>query len=159
MKKQHLFTAYLLIGIGIYFLIKQLDLAAFRNFYNWPTLLMIVGIAFLLHHYTVKEKQNIFTGVLLLGLGIHFHGLQNYDFWYNHWSIYTLIVGMAFLVRFFTTKKGFVPSVILIGISLLMIFSVTLPEWFQGIYGIIDFIETFWPVVLIVIGIYLLRKK
>jgi len=159
MKKQHVFSAYVLIGIGVYFLIKQLDLALFSNFYSWPTFLMIIGIAFLLHSYNFKIYQNIFVGVLLLGLGIHFHGLEVYSFWFDHWSAYALIVGIAFFIRYLKTKTGFIPASVLIGVSLLMIFSVSLPEWFQWIYGVIDFLETFWPVALIVIGVYLLRFK
>lgn len=159
MRKQNLFFAYLLIGLGVYFLIRQLDLAIFRPFVGWPTILAIIGISFLLHSYSTKDKQNIFIGVIFLGLGIHFHGLQNYDFWYNHWSVYTLIIGIAYIVRFIYTKKGLIPAVVLITISVIMIFSISLPEWFQGIYGIIDFIETFWPVILIAIGIYFIRKK
>lgn len=159
MKKQHILTAYILIGLGVYFLIRQLELALFENFYSWPTFLIIIGIAFLAYSYSTKEYNNIFTGVLLLGLGIHFHGLENYDFWFDHWSAFALIVGLAFLFRFFKTKRGFIPATVLIGIAILMIFSVTLPEWFQWIYGVIDFIETFWPVALIVIGVYLLRRK
>lgn len=159
MKKQHAFTAYILIGIGVYFLIKQLNLNLFENFYSWPTFLIIIGIAFLIHSYGAKEHQHIFTGTLLLGLGIHFHGIENYDFWLDHWSIYALIVGVAFLIRFLKTKKGLLPGSILIGISLLMIFSISLPTWFQWIYDVAEFLETFWPIALIVIGIYFLRYK
>ena len=159
MKKHNAFTAYILIGLGIYFLIQQLDLQMFDKFYSWPTFLIIIGISFLIHSFSAIEYEHIFTGVLLLGLGIHFHGLENYDFWFDNWSIYALIVGIAFLARFFKTKKGFVPGVILIGLSLLMIFSVTLPKGFDWLYGVQDFLATFWPVVLIVLGIYLLKFK
>src|SRR5699024_7517629 len=177
MKKHNAFTAYILIGLGIYFLIQQLDLQMFDKFYSWPTFLIIIGISFLIHSFSASEYEHIFTGVLLLGLGIHFHGLvnydfwfdhwsiyalfvvfaffviflllglfihfhglENYDFWFDHWSIYALIVGIAFLARFFKTKKGFVPGVILIGLSLLMIFSVTLPKGFDWLYGVQDFL-------------------
>lgn len=159
MRKQHLFTAYLLIGLGIYFLIKQLDFVFFRPFLGWPTVVAIIGIAFLLHSYTTREKQNIFIGIIILGIGVHFHGMQNYSFWYNHWSVYTLIIGIAYLIRFFYTKKGMIPAIVLLSISIIMIFSISLPEWFKGIYSIVDFIETFWPVILIIIGIYFIRKK
>ncbi|MEI3605848.1 DUF5668 domain-containing protein [Pseudogracilibacillus sp. SE30717A] len=159
MKKQHALSAYILIGIGIYYLIKQLNLSWFENFYSWPTFLIIIGIAFLIHSYSNNEYNNLFIGVLLLGLGIHFHGLENYSFWLDHWSAYALIVGIAFFIKFLKTKTGLIPSVVLIGVSLLMIFSVTLPEWFQWIYGVAEFIETFWPVALIVIGVYLLKFK
>lgn len=159
MKKNNAFSAYILIGLGIYFLIQQLDLPIFDNFYSWPTFLIIIGISFLIHSYSAKEYEHIFTGVLLLGLGIHFHGLENYDFWFDHWSAYALIVGIAFLARFFKTRKGFIPAMVLIGISLLMISSVTLPQSFSWIYGVQDFLATFWPVVLIVLGVYLLKFK
>lgn len=159
MKRKNSFIAYVLIGLGVYFLIKQLNLTIFNSLVGWPTVIAIIGIAFLLHSYTAKEEGNIFTGVILLGIGIHFHGLQNYTFWYNHWSIYTLIIGIAYLLLFFKTRKGLIPSVILISVSSIMIFSITLPDWFKGIYGVIDFIETFWPVILIVLGIYFIRKK
>lgn len=159
LRKQHFLTAYFLIGIGIYFLLQHLNLSFFQSFYGWPTILMIIGLSFLLHSYTTKEHQSLFVGVILFGFGLHFHGLKTYDFWYDHWSIYTLIVGIAFLLRFFKTKSGFITAIILIGISILMIFSISLPEWFNGIFGVVEFIETFWPVVLIVIGVLLLRKK
>jgi|SRR5699024_680702 len=159
LKNRNSFVAYLLIGLGVYFLIKQLDLAFFKPFFGWPTVIMIVGIAFLLHSYTAKDNHNTFIGILLVGFGIHFHGLQNYLFWYNHWSIYTLIIGIAYLILFFKTKRGLIPAIILISVSSIMIFSITLPDWFKGIYGIIDFIETFWPVILIILGVYFIRKK
>src|SRR5690625_1750882 len=149
MKKQDAFIAYILIGIGVYFLIKQLELQIFSPFYSWPTFLIIIGIAFLIHSYSTNDYDHIFTGVLLLGLGIHFHGLENYDFWFDHWSAYALIVGVAFLARFFKTKSGLLPGLLLIGVSLLMIFSVTLPKAFNWLYGVQDFLSTFWPVVLI----------
>ncbi len=159
MKKQDAFIAYILIGIGVYFLIKQLELQIFSPFYSWPTFLIIIGIAFLIHSYSTNDYDHIFTGALLLGLGIHFHGLENYDFWFDHWSAYALITGIAFIIRYVRTKKGLIPGAVLIGIALLMIFSVTLPEWFKWIYGLVEFLESFWPVALIVFGVYLLRFK
>lgn len=159
MKKQHILVAYILIGTGIYFLIRQLNLSLFQNFYSWSTFLIIVGISFLIYSFTTKELENVFTGILLLGLGIHFHGLENYLFWFDHWSVYSLIVGLAFLGRFFYTRKGLLQALIFISIAILMIFSITLPSWFQWIYGIIEFLETFWPVALILLGIYMLKFK
>lgn len=159
MMKRNDFTAYVLIGIGVYFLISQLNLSLFSNFYSWPTFLMIIGIAYLIHSYGTKEYYHIFTGVLLLGLGIHFHGLENYSFWFDHWSVYALIVGIAFFIRYLKTGEGMIPAGILIGVSLLMILSVTLPAFFRWMYWLVDFLGTFWPVALIGIGVYLLRSN
>lgn len=159
MKKQNAFTAYILIGIGSYFLLEQLNLPFLSNLYSWPTLLMIVGIAILLHSYTTKDFQNLFSGVVILGLGIHFHGLMNYSFWIDHWAVYLLIIGLAFIVRFIPTKNGLLIGILLIGISIIMIFSLSVPDWFHWIFTITNTLEKFWPVVIIALGIYLLRKK
>src|SRR5699024_8839908 len=145
--------------IWTYFLIRQLDLQLFANFYSWPTFLLIVGIAYLIHGFTIKNEDDIFIGVILTGLGIHFHGIENYRFWFDHWSIFALIFGLAYMIRFWRTKKGFIPGVILLTIAFFMIFSVSLPSWFTWIYGVVEFLETFWPVALIAIGLYLLKFK
>src|SRR5699024_11948854 len=119
-KKQNSFIAYLLIGIGTYFLIKQLDLALFVNFYSWPTILIIIGVVFLIHSYSTHEYEHIFTGVLLLGLGIHFHGVDNYDFWIDLWSMYTLFSGIAFIIRYLQTHRSLIPGLILFVLSFLL---------------------------------------
>lgn len=159
MKRQNSFIAYLLIGMGIYFLLKQLKVPIFTNFYSWPTLLIIVGGALLLHSYSSREDQNLFSGTLLLGLGIHFHGLEHYSFWLGHWAVYPLIIGIAFFIRYLRTKKGLLISLLFIGMSLLMIFSIEIPSWFQWIYQLTDLLEMYWPVAIIILGIYLLKKK
>ncbi|HLS22989.1 MAG TPA: DUF5668 domain-containing protein [Pseudogracilibacillus sp.] len=159
LKNKNKLIAYILIGLGVYFLIKQLDLPLFKPFIGWPTVIAVIGIAFLLHSYTASLHDNLFIGVILLGLGIHFHGLKTSPAWYDHWSIYTLIIGVAYGILFFKTKRGLIPAIVLLSLSSIMIFSITLPEWFQPVYIVIDFIDTFWPVILLGIGVYFLWKK
>lgn len=158
MKKNGL-VAYLLIGIGIFFLLRELRLPIFTDFYSWPTLLILVGAAFLIHAFSSKEFKNVFPGTLLLGLGIHFHALSHYDFWIDHWGMYTLIIAIAFLARALKTKKGFILGLILLVISIFAIFANNQPGWFSWIHQLMTWIERFWPVVLIGIGVYLLLKK
>ena len=159
MKKQHTLTAYLLIGIGVFFLLRQLNIPIINNFYSWQTIIILIGLVLIIHSYATKNYQNLFNGTIVLGLGIHFYGLAYYPFWIDHWGMYLLIVGIAFVIRFFQTKKGLVPGLILIAISVIMIFSVRLPSWFNWIYIIIDYMEKFWPILLIIAGIYLLKKR
>nr|CDQ36897.1 hypothetical protein BN993_06417 [Virgibacillus halodenitrificans] len=158
MRKNSL-AAYIIIGIGIYFLLKELRLPIITNFYSWQTLLIIIGLAFLIHSYTTKQHQNLFVGTILLGFGIHFHGVQNYSFWIDHWGVYLLIIGIAFLIKFTQTKEGLFPGLLLISIALVFIFSVQLPEWLTWVYVLIDYGERFWPIILIILGIYLLKRK
>ncbi|WP_088050788.1 LiaI-LiaF-like domain-containing protein [Virgibacillus dakarensis] len=159
MKKQNSFAGYLLIGIGGYFLLRELKVPIITDFYSWTTLLIIIGLALLIHSYSSKDYQNLFVGTIILGLGIHFHGMNHYAFWIDHWAVYPLIVGIAFIVRSLKTKKGLLPGVILIGGSLLLIFSIQLPAWFNWIYIIVDYLERYWPIAIIIIGIFLLKRK
>ncbi len=151
--------AYILIGIGVYFLLQELRLPIITDFYSWPTLLILLGLAFLFYAYSSKEYKQIFPGFILLGLGIHFHGLNHYSFWIDHWAMYPLIVGIAFLLRNTKIKGGLLPGLILVGISLFAIFANQKPGWFQWGNRIIYWIEQFWPALLIGLGIYLLVKR
>ncbi|ENH97930.1 hypothetical protein J416_02711 [Gracilibacillus halophilus YIM-C55.5] len=159
MNKKNKLMAYLLIGIGIFFLLRELRLPILTDFYSWPTLLIVIGAAFLFYAYSAKDYKNIFPGALLLGLGIHFHSLRYYPFWIDHWGMYTLIVSLAFLLRYTKFKKGLLPGLILLGLSLFALFASSTPEWFDWIYETMNWIERFWPVILIVIGGYILWKR
>ncbi|MFD1039542.1 LiaI-LiaF-like domain-containing protein [Virgibacillus byunsanensis] len=159
MKKQNTFAAYILIGIGIYFLLRELRIPIITDFYSWPTLLIIIGLAILIYSYSAKDYQHLFSGTIVLGIGIHFHGLNHYAFWIDHWAVYILIIGIAFFIRYLRTKQGLLPSVILVVISLMMIFSLQLPAWFSWIYVVFDYLDSFWPIILIGVGLYLLKKK
>ncbi|MFD1018937.1 LiaI-LiaF-like domain-containing protein [Thalassobacillus hwangdonensis] len=159
MKKQNSFLGFVLIGIGAYFLLRQLHIPLLTDFYSWPTLLMVIGVAFLLHSYIAKEYQNIFTGALLLGLGIHFHASVRFVIWPDHWGMYLIIIGIAFLLRYQKTRNGLFPGLILGGLGIFAIFSSTNPGWFYWIHQLFAIIEKFWPLVLIVIGFYFLKKK
>ncbi|WP_186576240.1 LiaI-LiaF-like domain-containing protein [Aquibacillus kalidii] len=159
MKKQQALPAFLLIGIGIYFLLKQLRLPILTDFYSWPTLLLLIGAAFTLYSYISNDYKNLFPGIVLLGLGIHSHGLNHYPFWIDHWGVYPLILSIAFLVKFQKTKKGLLPGLILFLIALFAIFASNKPGWFNGINELVNVLENYWPLILIGLGIYLLYKK
>lgn len=158
MKKNGLFP-YLLIGIGLFFLLREWKIPILTDFYSWPTLLIVVGLAFLIHSFTAKEYKNLFPGVILFGLGIHFHGLKHYPFWLDHWAVFTLIIGIAFLLQYWKSKKGLTPAIILLIISFIAIFIENKPEWFVWINQAMNWIFQSWPIVLIIGGIYLLFKK
>lgn len=154
MKRNNSFIAYIFIGLGIYFLLQQFNIPILNNFYAWPTIVIIIGVSLLLHSFSNQDYEALFSGTIMLGVGIHFHGLKNYPNWINHWAIYLLIIGIAFFVRYLKTKKGFLTGIILIGIALLFIFpiKITQLEWIKST-------EVIWPLAIILIGVYLLRKK
>ncbi|MFN7251625.1 MAG: LiaI-LiaF-like domain-containing protein [Anaerobacillus sp.] len=157
MKRQGIFPGVLLIGVGLIFLLQNYQIPFINELFSWPSILVIIGLAFLFQAYIGKDYHSIFTGVLLLGLGVHFHGLQLFTFWPNHWAMFTLIIGVAFLFRYSKTKKdGLVPGVILLLISLVSFLYSEFVNLFGSFYS---YVESFWPVALIGAGIYLLFFK
>src|SRR5699024_7449474 len=105
--------AYILIGIGTYFLLKEMNIPVLANFYSWPTLLMIIGLILLIHSYKARDYQHLLTGTILFGFGLHFHGLEHYAFWIDHWDIYPFIVEVLFLIRWIYSKEDLFVGIIL----------------------------------------------
>ncbi|SHF64746.1 LiaI-LiaF-like domain-containing protein [Ornithinibacillus halophilus] len=159
MKKQYSFLGYLLVGFGLYFLLRELKIPILTDFYSWTTLLIILGVVLLVHGYKSSDFNNLFAGTFLLGLGIHFHGLRHYSFWIEHWAVYLLLIGIAFIVRSLKSKKGLLLGISLSSLAILMIFSTKLPDTFPWVYDIIHIIDRFWPIALIIIGIYFIKSK
>lgn len=159
MNKQHSLVGFLLIGLGLYFFLRHLNIPELSVFYSWPALVSIIGLAFLLHSYMTKDYSNLFTGTLITGLGLHFLAVNHVAFWMDHWGIYLIIIGIAFLIQYQKTKTGLLPSLIFLGIGLFAVFAPSRPGWFQWVQQIFLLIEQFWPLVLIVFGIFLLKKK
>lgn len=157
MKRQGIFPGVLLISVGVIFLLQNYNVPFIDQIFSWPSILLIIGLAFLFQAYIGKDYQSIFTGVLLTGLGIHFHGLNIFSFWPNHWAMFTVIIGIAFLFRYSKTKKdGLVPGIILILISIVAFIYTGFIDVFGSFYS---YIASFWPVALIGVGIYLLFFK
>lgn len=129
------------------------------NFNSWSSLLVLIGIAFLFHTYFNRDASNLFSGVLLIGLGIHFYGLENYTNWIDHWAAYPFIIGIAYTIRGLCTKKGIIFGIILTVFSSLLLFSIQIPSVFNFIYQFGDFLEKYWPIIIIILGVYLLKRK
>jgi len=120
---------------------------------------MITGIALLLHSFSTKDYQHLFGGTFIAGLGIHFHGAQHVLNWPDHWAVYPLLVGIALLIRSFWTKRQLIIGIILTGITAFIIFSERIPEWLHWIDYPTDVMNRFWPIILILLGFYLLKRK
>lgn len=135
---------------------KQFDIPLLSKFYGWPTILIIIGAALLFHSIQSRDTHNIFTGVIVFGIGSHFHGLHNYPSWSDHWAVYIFIVGLAFIIRSVWTREGIITGLALTLIASIFIFSLSLPQWLAFPF---KHIHMFWPIAIILLGVYLLRKK
>lgn len=159
MKKRNPFIAYVLIIIGVFFLLRQLKIPILTNFYSWQTILIVIGGGLLFYSFLKDNGKNLFSGTLLFGLGIHFYGMEHYHFWSHHWGMFPLIIGIAYFVRAFKTKKGFLVGSLLILLSVFMIYSTSFHTYLYWLDDVIDLIKQYWAILLILLGIYMLMRK
>ncbi|SDB95546.1 hypothetical protein SAMN05421734_103128 [Pelagirhabdus alkalitolerans] len=159
MRKQNQLSAYVLIAIGVYFLLEQWQLPIINQFATWQGLLTVIGISLLIHAYINRDFDKLFPGVILVGLGIHFLLLSTYPNWIEHWSVYIAIIGIAFLVRYQKTKSGLYLGLIFTFFGLFMILSMTHSPFAEWINQLSHYVEDYWPFGFIIFGVYLLVKK
>lgn len=159
MKKNSLLPGLLLLLFGAYFLLEQLNIELWDGTFTWPTILVITGFALLLQAYKQNDSANILPGIVLFGVGLHFHLRGQVPFWPDHFAVIILIVGIGFLLRSQKTKNGLFEGIVLCVIASFFLFSNTLLEMLGIVEDGFSALQTFWPAALILIGAYLIFKK
>jgi hypothetical protein len=159
MKNQRIFPGITLIGFGSYFFLQQSGITVFQQFYTWPTLLIIVGIAFLGQGYIAKDYEAILPGVILLGFGLHFHVVNRFEIWPDHIGSFILIIALGFLLRYQKTGTGLLHGFLFLILAILLLFYDKIANWFGVLETNVALAMKFWPALLVVVGVYLLFIK
>ncbi|MCA1031947.1 DUF5668 domain-containing protein [Bacillus timonensis] len=159
MKKHSIFPGVILIGIGSYFLLQQLNVSVFTGFYSWQTLIIIIGFALLLQAYSSNDHSNILSGVILVGFGFHFHPINQLGFWPKHYGMIIFIVAVGILLKYLKTKSGLFQGILLLSLSLLILNYEKFMNSLSFLENGFSFIIQFWPLLLIATGFYLLFIK
>jgi hypothetical protein len=159
MKNQRIFPGIILIGIGAYFFLQQVNISILPQAFTWPTLVLIIGIAFLAQGYVGKDYEAILPGVLLVGIGLYFDVLNHYVFWRNPAGAFVLMIGIGCLLRYQKTHSGLIQAVLFLILSIILLYY----DKFSSEIGLLQngfsIIWKFWPLIIIVIGFFLLSKK
>lgn len=160
MKYQRIFPGIILIGFGAYFLLQETGVAIFPRFFTWPTLLIIVGLAFLGQGYLSKESEGILPGVIMTGFGLHFHFSGHLSFWPdNTVGMLILIISVGFFMKYLKTNSGLAHAALFFILAALLMFYDNLVGYFGILQNGMNFVWKFWPALLIVIGLYFLLKR
>lgn len=162
MKKQSLLTGVILIGFGVYFLLQQYHFTLLSNFYTWPTLLIIVGSGFLVQAYWGRDYEAILPGIVLAGIGLHFHIAEKLDVWPDHAGIFLLVIGLGFLLKYVKTGNGLLQGVFFFAAAAMLLFFDKLTQWAAKYEHDTVIFTNLWPFFFLAVGISFLfftRKK
>lgn len=158
--KQNIFPGILLLGFGCYFFIDDW-IPAWNYLQAWPTLLVIIGFAFLGQAYIGKNYESIIPGVIFTGVGIHFHVIQQLVLWANYFGVFVLIIALAFLLYYQKKGDGLILGISFLVLAIFLLFSDKVATGIGFIETSMIFIQRFWPFVFIGFGLFLLffRRK
>lgn len=155
MRRQSVIGGIILILLGLYFLLRQMDVPLFNQLSIWPIILIALGLFFIFSSlFDVRRDGGMFPGVILFGIGLHFLGNELFpSTWPNHWAVYTYIVSIAFFAQFLLTrhKANLVPAFVLLGVSL---FSTIWSDYWRDMSW-----EYVWPALLILGGLIIIFRR
>ncbi|MQR88549.1 hypothetical protein GFV16_21985 [Bacillus megaterium] len=159
MKKQSMFFGVLLVGFGIFFLLNELHMSIAAKIYTWPVLLILIGAALLTESALSQDHSNLLASYILITLGIHFYVSEQIPFWPTNISMVVFMVAISFLLSARKAKSGFFQGGTLLIIAILMMFSDRLKLFLPKVEDGVNYLTTFWPILLLLVGLYLLFFK
>lgn len=160
--KVSLVFGVILVLIGLVILLDKLGVV----YLSWKKilsiLLVIAGAYFGYSGFGLNSNSKVFWGSILFFFGIYLFidsfGFLNPDVHF-FWPVVLITTGLAFLMSFVNRPNDFallLPAVALVGIGVLFLLT-NLGVIYS--FEVWESVEKFWPVLLIVLGLYLILKK
>ena len=138
MKNQRFFPGIILLGFGIYIIWQQANITFLQEYMTWPTLLVIVGLAFLAQGYGGRDYEAILPGVILTGFGLHFHVVEHFAIWPDVSGALVLFIALGSFVRYQKTGNGLGQGILFLALAGLMIFYDKIMSWFGLLTNSVD---------------------
>lgn len=159
MKKISLFPGITLLFIGIFYSIQKLNIQLFENQNSWQVLLILLGAVFLISGHFEKDNSAILPGILLVGLGLHFLLFTKIQGWPEHPAAFLFILAIGMLLTSVKTKSGYGQGFSLLIIGLFLHFLQSIIQSLSIVESVVLLIETYWPFLLIIVGIVIVFFK
>jgi hypothetical protein len=158
MKRESLVGGVILILLGLGFLAFQLFPDLFSGF-SWPWILMIIGAVLAIGSLIGRVGGLMIPATILLGLAGIFLYQERTDNWASWSYIWTLIPGFVGLGMFIGGLYDRELAQSRSGSLILMLISAILFAIFGGFFGLDVSIIRYWPVLLIIFGLWVLIKS
>lgn len=162
MKRDSLVWGIILIALGVVFLLNQLFPQILAGF-SWPWILVALGGLFVLGSLVGRVGGLMVPGVILLGLGgifLYQTRTGNWESWAYIWGLIPAFAGLGMLIGGFydAELRKARPAALIMIIVGLVLFAV-FGGVFGSIFGLSADILRFWPVLLILLGLWVLFRE
>ena len=158
MREFRYFTCTILIGFGFFYLLRSIDFPPLQPYYSWETLSILLGLAFLLQSRLGGQADFLLPGVIFTGYGIHQYIAGKLAYWPDEQVVIFLLIGLGFLLIYLKKGVGKGAGILFIIISALLIFYEQILD-FLDVSNYAEIVSSYWPVALILTGLYILYKK
>lgn len=106
------------------------------------------------------DQEAILPGVIMTGFGLHFLLVGKLSFWPDsNIGMLILIISIGFFLRFQKAGSGLLQAFLFLILAFLLLFYDKIASYFNLLQNGMSFIWKFWPVLLIIVGIYFLIKR
>ncbi|MBN1561007.1 hypothetical protein JW998_12210 [candidate division KSB1 bacterium] len=153
---------FILAGAGL--LLDRMRLFDFGWKEIYPVIFLLIAVFSFINAFS-GQRNSAFWGGAFGALGVFFF-LRNFElipfYWFNEfWPLFLLAPGVGFITLFIFNPRDWgvlIPGVILGGLGLLFILDSL--DLIQDLFSIVfDAIWTYWPLVLVLIGIGLILSS
>ena len=157
MKRDSLVWGIILIVLGGAFLVYQLFPDLFGGF-RWPWIFFALGGVFVIASLVGRVGGMMVPGVILLGLGgifLYQDTTGNWDSWAYVWTLMPGLAGLGMLIGglYDAELAKARPVSLMLVIGSLIAFAI-----FGGFFGLEPGLLRFWPVLIILLGIFVLFR-
>ena len=157
MKRENLVWGIILILVGGAFLLNQFFPALFGGF-SWPWILVGLGVIFTLASLIGRVGGLMIPGIILLGLGgifLYQVRTDDWDSWAYIWALIPVFAGLGMVLGglYDAEMRPARPAGLIMIVAGLVGYAV-----FGGAFGLDPSILRFWPVLLILFGVWVLIK-
>lgn len=156
-KNSSVIFGFILILVGIALILDQYDLFGFRYLKSYG--FFIAGTLFFIQGINRSSQPRIYFSTVIALFGFYYI-LDSLNIIHAHRelniSIYVLILGLSFYPLFFFYMRKI--NYLLIG-NLITLIGLTFLLWHLEVidhYFLINFIDRYWPLVLIILGLIFL---
>lgn len=149
---------FILIFFSILLLLIKTNLAPIPSFISWPFLLFFVSTILIAISFTNQNDKLGLVAGIGAAVGLFIWGKQYVDGWSDHWSILLIFIGCAVFLQYLINKQNLTAV-----IALILVLS-GICAWpglneIASLASIAPTLNTYWPLLLLGLGIYFLLRK